>query len=245
MLPRGLTGRIVLAFVGLAATMLVAVAATLFFVLHQLHENEIKDSLSRQVELVVVNLAAEKPAQWDSQLTEASTAIAGDGGYILVQNATGAIRVLAGNPSSLDIPSGLIGRTTTSDGKAFIYVEPSENATGGRTIVFAVPDTSVQMALATCASALLIVALVLLIVGMPDRLAALALADRSDAAPRQCGGRAAGRLGRDCAAPGRGTDRGASLRRAERERDGRPNDRLRRPRHVDPGRPSAISSARC
>jgi len=90
MLPRGLTGRIVLAFVGLAATMLIAVAATLFFVLHQLHENEIKDSLSRQVELVVVDLAGEKPALWDTTLSQVGASIASDGGYILVQNPNGA-----------------------------------------------------------------------------------------------------------------------------------------------------------
>jgi signal transduction histidine kinase len=167
MLPRGLTGRIVLAFVGLAATMLIAVAATLFFVLHQLHENEIKDSLSRQVELVVVDLAGEKPALWDTTLSQVGASIASDGGYILVQNPNGAIRVVAGDPSSLTMPSGLIGRTTTSDGKAFIYIEPSKDATGGRTIVFAVPDTSAKMALGDLGGAMLIVALVLLIVGIP------------------------------------------------------------------------------
>ena len=167
MLPRGLTGRIVLAFVGLAATMLLAVAATLFVVLHELHENEIKDSLSRQVALVVVTLAREPLTQWDSTLVDAGAAIADDGGYILVQNPNGAIRILAGNPSSLQMPPGASGTTKTSDGKEFVYVEPSQDRTRGRAIVFAVPDRSVRLALGDLGRALIIVVLVLLIVGIP------------------------------------------------------------------------------
>ena len=106
MLPRGLTSRIVLAFAGLSAAMLVAVAVTLFLVLHQLHQNEIEDTLSRQLVQVVVNLSREPVAQWDSTLQDAGGPIADDGGYILVQNPNGAIRVLAGSPSSLTIPTG-------------------------------------------------------------------------------------------------------------------------------------------
>ncbi|MGD0017991.1 MAG: HAMP domain-containing sensor histidine kinase [Candidatus Limnocylindrales bacterium] len=174
MLPRSLTGRIVLAFAGLATAMLLAVAATLFLVLHELHENEIKDSLSRQVVLVVVTLAGEPAGQWDATLADTGASIADDGGYILVQNPNGAIRVLAGSPSSLQMPPGptgsaktAIGTTKTSDGKPFIYIEPSKDATRGRTIVFAVPDRSVQLALGDLSRALLIVVLVLLVVGIP------------------------------------------------------------------------------
>ena len=165
MLPRGLTSRIVLAFVGLAAAMLLTVAATLFIVLHELHQNEIKDSLSRQIVTVVVTLAREPLTQWDSTLQETGATIADDGGYILVQNPNGAIRVLAGNPSSLQIPPGPTGSTKTSDGKSFIYA--SRAAVSGRTILFAVPDRSVQLALGDLSRALLIVLLVLLIVGAP------------------------------------------------------------------------------
>ena len=168
MLPRGLTSRIVLAFAGLSAAMLVAVAVTLFLVLHQLHQNEIEDTLSRQLVQVVVNLSREPVAQWDATLQDAGGPIADDGGYILVQNPNGAIRVLVGNPSSLTLPTGpTLGPTKTSDGKDFIYVKANRNATGGRTIVFAVPDRSVQLALGDLSRALLIVVLVLLIVGVP------------------------------------------------------------------------------
>ena len=121
MLPRGLTSRIVLAFAGLSAAMLVAVAVTLFLVLHQLHQNEIEDTLSRQLVQVVVNLSREPVAQWDATLQDAGGPIADDGGYILVQNPNGAIRVLAGSPSSLTIPTGpTLGPTKTSDGKDFM-----------------------------------------------------------------------------------------------------------------------------
>ena len=79
MLPRGLTSRIVLAFAGLSAAMLVAVAVTLFLVLHQLHQNEIEDTLSRQLVQVVVNLSREPVAQWDATLQDAGGPIADDG----------------------------------------------------------------------------------------------------------------------------------------------------------------------
>ncbi len=168
MLPRGLTGRIVLAFAGLAAAMLLAVAATLFVVLHQLHEDEIKDSLSRQIVQVVVNLASETPDQWDSTLTAYGASVAADGGYVLVQTPDGAIRVMAGNPSSLNVPTtGPIGRTQTSNGNWYVYAEASKNAAGGRTILFALPDTSARQALGDLGGAMLIVALVLLVVGIP------------------------------------------------------------------------------
>jgi signal transduction histidine kinase len=167
MLPRGLTGRIVLAFAGLAAALLLAVAATLFLVLHQLHQNEIEDSLSRQVATVIVTLSREPAAQWDATLTDTGTSIAGDGGYILVQNPNGAIRVLAGNPSSLAVPPNTAGVTTTSDGKSFVFVSASRNTANARTIVFALPDRSVQLALGDLARALIIVVLVLVLVGVP------------------------------------------------------------------------------
>jgi len=167
MLPRGLTGRIVLAFGGLATAMLLTVAATLFVVLHQLHEAEIRDSLSRQVAAVVVTLAREPATQWDATLADTGASLAGDGGYILVQNPNGAVRLVAGTPSSLQVPTGQSGRTSTSDGKAFIYVEAGRNVANARTIVFALPDRSVQLAFGDLFPALIVVLLVLTIVGVP------------------------------------------------------------------------------
>jgi two-component system OmpR family sensor kinase len=173
MLPRSLTGRIVVAFAGLAAVMLLAVAGTLFFVLRQLHENEMTDSLTRQATAIVATLSNTPVAQWETTLQEAGSPIADDGGYILFKGPAG-LRVLAGSPSSLTIPPApagsakvSTGRTRTSDGQQFIYVEWIMGANGARTIVFAVPDRAVAMALGDLARALLIVVLVLLAAGIP------------------------------------------------------------------------------
>jgi two-component system, OmpR family, sensor kinase len=168
MLPRGLTGRIVLAFVALAAAMLLAVAGSMFLVLHQAHETEIRDSLQRQVAVIVKTLAGEQATQWDATLLDAASSIADEGGFVLVQNQkTGATRVLAGSPSSMQIPSQQSGTMRTSDGKSFIYIQAARNATTGRVVVFAVPDRSVSLAVGDLFRALLVVLLVLLVVGIP------------------------------------------------------------------------------
>ena len=121
MLPRGLTSQIVLAFAGLSAAMLVAVSVTLFLVLHQLHQNEIEDTLSRQLVQVVVNLSREPVAQWDSTLQDAGGPIADDGGYILVQNPNGAIRVLA-----VDDPDRPDPRTDEDLGRQGLHLRQGE-----------------------------------------------------------------------------------------------------------------------
>ncbi len=174
MLPKGLTGRIVLAFAGLATAMLVAVGISTFVVLRDLHENSIQDSLSRQVAALVVTMSREPATQWDATIGDLGASLADDGGFVLVQNAAGAIRVISGDPSSLQMPPGptgtvrtASGTTRTSDGKLFVYVEYSKDATRARTFVFAVPDRSVPQAFGDLARALLIVVGVLLLVGAP------------------------------------------------------------------------------
>jgi two-component system OmpR family sensor kinase len=173
MLPRGLTGRIVVAFAGLAAVMLLSVAATLFLVLRQLHENEIKDSLTRQATAIVATLGNTPIGQWETTLQETGGTVADDGGYILFKGPAG-VRILAGNPSSLTIPPAptdgakvSTGTTRTSDGQLYVYVERVMGANNARTIVFAVPDRSVSMAIGDLTRALLIVIVVLLAVGVP------------------------------------------------------------------------------
>jgi two-component system OmpR family sensor kinase len=172
MIPRGLTGRIVLAFTGLALALLLTLGAALFLALRQLHYDATRDSLSRQVAGLVVALAQERPAQWDQTVQEVGQSIADDGGFVLVQNPTGAIRTLAGSPSSMAIPasSGSDGASSgtlrTSDGEQFIYVETSKG-TAGRIFVFALPDRSAQLAAADIARGLPFVLLILLLVGAP------------------------------------------------------------------------------
>jgi signal transduction histidine kinase len=169
-----LTGRIVLAFVGLSVALLIAVSATLFLVLREQHQNQAKQSLGAQVVWLVYAVNSEKAAQWEGTIVEEGADIQKAGGFILVQNPNGAIRVLVGNPSSVKIPPGptgtasvIIDTTRTSDGQSYVYVEPSSSQTKGWTFVMAEPDRSIQEALGDLYRALLIVILVLLAVGIP------------------------------------------------------------------------------
>ena len=180
MLPRSLTSRIILAFVGLSAALLIAVSATLFLALRDLHDDGITQKLGTEVVFVVATISAE-PVDEPQALVElsvrnspAAAAIAADGGFILVQGPKGALRVLAGQPSSTSMPAGpsagqknLIDRLQTSDGKWFIFIEPSPNSTRGIRFLFAVPDKSGQMAIGDLARPMLIIVLVLLFVGLP------------------------------------------------------------------------------
>jgi signal transduction histidine kinase len=178
MLPRSLTGRIFLAFVGLSAALLVAVSATLFVVLRNLHEDEIKQSLGKEVVLIVASFVTEpttdQPGQIEQRVQTYASAIVDDGGFILVQGPAGAVRLLAGHPSSVAMPQPSAATTTntidtlkTSDGKSYIYIEPSANTSRSLKFVFAVPDRSVEMALSDLSHAVLIMVLVLLVLGIP------------------------------------------------------------------------------
>jgi two-component system OmpR family sensor kinase len=174
MLPRGLTSRILLAFAGLAVAMLVAVGASLFLVLRDLHQNETKALLSNQVVLVEAALLHRTgAAQIEPTVQNYAANIEQDGGFILVQRRTGAVAVLAGNPSSMEMPAppdpakNAIGTMQTSDGKQFIYIEPNAAGTAGVKFLFAVPDRSAQQALGDLWRALLIVIAILLVIGAP------------------------------------------------------------------------------
>jgi two-component system, OmpR family, sensor kinase len=164
MLPRGLTGRIILAFVGLSAALLVAVSATLFVVLRNLHEDEIKQAIGIRAVGVVYAVNLEPIAQWDATVKDLGAQIATDGGYILVRGPGGAVRVLVGNPPNVNIPSET-GVGSTPDG--YIYFEPAPSSTRNWTFVFAEPNVAVKRALADLMRALLIIVLVLLAVGIP------------------------------------------------------------------------------
>jgi signal transduction histidine kinase len=177
MLPRGLTGRIVLAFAGMAAAMLLAVTTSLFLVLHQLQQDQIRARLGTQVVDITVQLlhrAGNGPGTVESTVVDYSGSIAADGGFVLVQRPNGAVLVLAGKPSSLTIPAAptgadqnAIGTMRTSDGKPYLYIEPRKSTTAGFTFVFAVPDRSVELALSDLWRTMLVVIGVLLLIGAP------------------------------------------------------------------------------
>jgi signal transduction histidine kinase len=167
MLPRGLTTRIVLAFSGVAVALMLVVGAALSLVLYELHGTADRDNLSRQVAALVVNLANNPAANWNAIVRDAGSSIANDGGFVLVQNRNGAILTLAGSPSSVAMPSQLTGTLQTSDGKRYVYVEPSADRTPGRTFLFAVPDRAGQQTAGDLIRILPIVLLVLILVGAP------------------------------------------------------------------------------
>jgi signal transduction histidine kinase len=172
-LPRSLTSRIVMAFAGLALALLVAVSATLFFVLRQTHQDQTKQYLGAQVVWLVYAVNSEKATQWNATIVDEGAQLAGDGGFILAQNPNSAVRVLVGSPSSVEIPPGptdssvKIGTTRTSDGKSYVYVEPAGSQTKGWIFVMAEPDRSTQQALADLLAALAIMAVVLLALALP------------------------------------------------------------------------------
>ncbi len=178
MILRGLTSRIILAFVALAVALLLAVSATLFLVLRDLHETSIKTTLGYEVVGIEASFVRQPGVTLAGQIEQlvqgSSSTITDDGGFILVQGPKGAVRVLAGNPSSTEMPPGptggaknAIGKLKTSDGQTFVYIEPNPAGTRNLTFVFAVPDRSGQQALSDLSRVLLILVVVLLLVGVP------------------------------------------------------------------------------
>jgi signal transduction histidine kinase len=179
MIPRSLTSRIVLAFAGLGVALLIAVGASLFLVLRDAHQAEIKSSLGNQVVLIEAAAFLHQPAgaglaQIQQTITDYSGPIVADGGYIIVQGPKGATRFVVGSPSSTDIPPAPTGSAQakvdfrkTSDGKTYIYIEPNTSGTRGFTLYAAVPDRSAQQALSDLSRAMLIIVIVLVLIGVP------------------------------------------------------------------------------
>lgn len=177
MLPRSLTGRIILAFVGLSAALLVAVTASMFLVLRNAHQDDIKKSLGYEVVVVEASFVANPVSGqngFEQRIRNLTTSIVDDGGYVLVQGPRGLVSIVAGTPASINMPpspdpgvKNAIGTLKTSDGKQYVYIEPNPNSTGGFKFVFATPDTSAQLALGDLSRALLIMVLVLFGLGIP------------------------------------------------------------------------------
>ncbi|MGD0863102.1 MAG: HAMP domain-containing sensor histidine kinase, partial [Candidatus Limnocylindrales bacterium] len=111
---------------------------------------------------------------FEGRIRNLTGSIVDEGGFVLVQGPRGAVRVVAGNPSSATMPppppagvKNAIGTLKTSDGSRYVYIEPNANATGGFKFVFAMPDNSIEQALSDLLRTLLIVVIVLLLVGLP------------------------------------------------------------------------------
>jgi hypothetical protein len=69
-LPRSLTSRIILAFVGLSVALLIAVGATLFFVLREQHQNQTKQSLGAQIVWLVYAVNSQKATAWNATIVD-------------------------------------------------------------------------------------------------------------------------------------------------------------------------------
>jgi signal transduction histidine kinase len=179
MIPRGITSRIVLAFVGLGLAFLVAVSASLFLVLRDAHQAETESSLGNQVVLIEAAVFLHQPVgvtqgQVQQAISDYSGPIVADGGYIIILGPKGATRFVVGNPPSTDVPAAPTGSAPTrigtfkaTDGQRYIYIEPNTSGTRGFTLYVAVPDRSSQRALNDLSRALIIVVVVLLLVGIP------------------------------------------------------------------------------
>jgi signal transduction histidine kinase len=177
MLPKSLSRRIFLAFAALGVTMLITVSASLFVVLRNAHQDDIKQSLVYEVAGVEASLVANPVSDqtgYETRIGKIAAWIVDDGGFILVQGPRGLVRTVAGAPSSSDMPPApaagvrnVVGTLKTSDGKQYIYIEPNANATGGSKFVFAVPDNSIQLTLGDLFRTLGIIVIVLLLVGIP------------------------------------------------------------------------------
>jgi len=103
MLPRSLTKRIFLAFSALGIAMLLAVSASLFLVLREAHQDELKQSLGNVVvvfEVSLVRNAVTGQAALDQRIQDSTTSIVDAGGFVLAQGPKGVVREVIGNPSS-------------------------------------------------------------------------------------------------------------------------------------------------
>jgi two-component system OmpR family sensor kinase len=177
LLPKSLTGRIILSFCALSAVLLLTASGTLFESLRSTHEEAITQSLGNQVVLIVAAVAGEPVTDQQGQMEQTvkryATPIIDDGGFILVQGPKGAIRIVAGNPAAAVMPPSPAGAQQTVidryrvNGKWYIYISPTTTSARGFRFLFAVPDKSVQMAVADLTLPLLIIVFVLLALGIP------------------------------------------------------------------------------
>jgi signal transduction histidine kinase len=181
MLPHSLTRRIFLAFAILGLAVLLSVAAPLFVVLRNAHQDGLKQSLGYEVVAVEASLLQNPPAdQAGLELRVRNQALVqqmvADGGFVLAQGPRGAIRIVAGNPASTvfpDAPAGVknyIDTLRTSDGRQYVFIEPDPSAFNRIRFLLAVPDTSAQTAFADLYRTFWVIVLIVLLVGLPSAL---------------------------------------------------------------------------
>ncbi|MHB8459196.1 MAG: sensor histidine kinase [Candidatus Limnocylindrales bacterium] len=179
-MPRSLTARIVLAFLGVAFVAWFAIGATLFVLLRGLHTQTLGSRLEDQVSALAVQLRQATIAG-DTQTLLAGIRdelpTAGVDAYIVT--ADGRVVSLSGTPTlragtfAVD-PGGRgsanHGVTAFPDGRTYVYaatvIRPGV-AAGPRALVLATPDTAGRDALGDLVATVPIVVVVTLLVGAP------------------------------------------------------------------------------
>ena len=101
MFPRSLTKRVLIAFAALGVAMLVTVSLSLFVVLRDAHQDNIKQELGHEVVVVEASLLAEPvngQAGFEQRIRNQTAFIVDQGGFVLVQGPRGNVSIVAGNP---------------------------------------------------------------------------------------------------------------------------------------------------
>lgn len=179
-MPRGLTARIALAFVGVAVVTWLAIGATLFLLLRGLHAQTTGGRLEDQATALAVQARqAVNAGDAASVLATIRSSLADQEIFAYVVTVDGRIVGLDGAPTP---PGGTFvidpgGRSATNhgtavlpDGKTYIYgaiVLRPNAAAGARALVIATMDRSTRDAMADLLAAIPAVVVVTLLVGGP------------------------------------------------------------------------------
>ncbi|MEK6719581.1 MAG: HAMP domain-containing sensor histidine kinase [Chloroflexota bacterium] len=179
MIPRGLTTRILAAFLALSLAILVGMGGALFLVLRGLHAEATQSALIDLSDSILPQL---RTSIAEGNLRGAIAEIQGRLDQrdidVLVVTPDGGLRTLAGTPvpgAPITVPPDGIGVTsqgvtTLDDGRRTAYAATSIRArsgTGVRAIAFVTPDRSGALALADLGRTIPGLVFVLLVVGAP------------------------------------------------------------------------------
>ncbi len=180
-MPRGLSGRILLAFAGLALAVLLAVGGTLVVVLTGLHRSSAQDNLANVSVALVIQRGRALSSQSATETLLAtrdelarrdiSAGLVTAGGQLVDLEGTALLAIGAPRLS----PTGARGTTqkgtfTAPDGTRYDYAATMLRAPvglGPRALVVATPDRARAQALGDLLTALPVVLLVLVLVGAP------------------------------------------------------------------------------
>lgn len=179
MMPRGLRGRIVLAFTALAIAVLVGTGGALFLVLRSLHAEatqsrlvDLSDSILPQVRTSIAD------GDLRGAIADIRVRLSQNDIDVLLVTAQGELRTLDGTSTAvgpITVPPDVIGQTSQgttigADGRRAVYAATSIRARAGvgvRAIAFVTTDRSGTQAIADLGRAIPALLFVMLVVGAP------------------------------------------------------------------------------